>query len=211
MNDLRAVGKIALCEVARRFDEARADTFAYFAASLRVRGAMLQSLKVGGSAARVERAMAAAVAERMADYDDDYDVLRDDASEIERRVDRFVENAAAVMFATGAEAARREADADPDPIAGREEYARSLLALRELKDGLKPDESALLDMLFERGFDLHAAADQLGVDRQTAWRRLQRLLASLRRDLEARFIREAPCPRNEVPIPQIPGLRLVKR
>ncbi len=196
---------------ARRYDEARGDTFAYFA-SLRVRGPCSAA-----SRSRAHGPRRALHGERG----------RPAHGRLRRRLRRPPTRRAEI------EAPRRplrrerrrrdvrrgrprrrgaKANLDADPISGREERARRTILSRSASSGARSrtsDEGALLDILFDHGFDLHAAADQLGVDRQTAWRRLQRLLARACAAISARFIREAPCPRNDVPIPQAPGLRLV--
>ena len=139
--------------------------------------------------ARIELEMARAVAYRMAEYTDDYDILRHSEEELHRRLDLFCHSAAAVMFAAGAEQARIETAADP--LIGREEQAqtqRTIAVLQDLVRALSDEERSLLDMLFGLGFDLQKAADALGVHKQTAWRRLGRLLESLRRELHARYV-----------------------
>lgn len=200
IDDLRTIGKLALYDSVRRFDEARKVKLAGFA-RLRVRGAMIDTVKAERKEARLLRGMARAVAYGMADYFDDFDVLRDDDAELQRRLDLFCDTADAIMFMAGAEETRRQAD--DDGTAGREEYAWTFSALAEVVQGIDPDGRALLDMVFATGFNLQQAADDLGVDRQTAWRRLRRLLGDMRRLLNTRCVREAPAPRNDVPIPEV--------
>ena len=197
VDDLRSVGKLALYDAVRRYDPEKVKSFAGFA-QFRVRGAMLDSLEATTRTARIEREMARAMANRMADYADDFDILRHDTAEFARRLDEMCEHAATTMFVAGAELARRELD--EDQAEGREEYARTLLLLGELVRALKAEERTLLDLLFGCGFDLQAAAERLGVVKTTAWLRLRRLLVSLRRELNKRFVYHAPHPRDDVPV-----------
>lgn len=203
VDDWRSVGKIALYDAVRRFDPERKRKLATFA-RYRVRGAILNTVRAEKRHARIELALARAVAFRMSEYTDDYDILRHSPEELKRRLDMFCDSAAAVMFAAGAaEACAATAD-DPLVAAGeRHEHARAVAVLQELVRALEPEERSLLDMLFGLSFDLQKAADQLGVHKQTAWRRLQRLLESLRRELHTRYVREAPWPRNDVALDTI--------
>jgi RNA polymerase sigma factor (sigma-70 family) len=194
VDDFRSIGKIALYDAVTRYDENRG-SFANYG-RWRVRGAILKTVKRETRAERIELEMACAVANRMADYWDDFNILEHDEAECARRLDLFFETAAVTMFVAGAERARREAD--EDPVAEREEYARAIAVLRELVFALEPDERALLDLLFGCGFDLQSAGDQLGVHKVTAWQRLHRLLARLKRELHMRHVLESPSPRDDV-------------
>lgn len=200
VDDLRSVGKLALYNAVRRYDPAKVKSFAGYA-RFRVRGAMLNSLQATTRTARIEREMARAMANRMAEYTDDFDILRHDTAEFARRLDELCEHAATTMFVAGAELARRELD--DDQAEGREEYARALLLLGELVRALKAEERTLLDLLYGCGFDLQAAAERLGVVKTTAWLRLRRLLVSLRRELNKRFVYHAPHPRDDVRVPRV--------
>ena len=148
VDDFKTIGKLALYEAVIRLDEKRS-TLANFG-RLRVRGAILDTVKRETRVERIELAMARAVAYRMADYWDDYNIFKHDEEECDRRLDLLVESAAVVMFAAGVEQARREAD--EDGVAGREEYARAIAVLKEIVLALNEDERALLDMLFGCGF-----------------------------------------------------------
>jgi RNA polymerase sigma factor for flagellar operon FliA len=180
-DDLRAEGKLALYDAARRYDEARGKSFETFA-SYRVMGAMVNLVRAETRQARILKEVDRAFYNRMADYHDDFDVLRHDQPEFQRRLDMMCQHAAAAMFVAGAEQAHREEEQDP---AAAMEHAESLATLRALVSALKPDERQLLDLTYRHGFHLHEAADAMNVARITAWRRLQRVLESLRREFEA--------------------------
>ncbi len=198
LDDFRSIGKLALYEQVTRYDPARGK-FADFARR-RVRGAILNTVKAETRAERIEIAMAIAVANRMADYHDDYKFWELDEAKAEVHLDKFCETAAVVMFVAGAEQARREAE--EDPVEGREEHERAFAVLKELVRALRPEEQELLSLLFVCGFDQHEAAQRLGVHKDTVWARSKRLLVKLQHEMRMQQIREAPCPRNDVPIPQ---------
>ncbi len=200
VDDFRSIGKLALYDAVRAYDEARGK-FPPFG-RWRVRGALLRSVKRERRAERIEIAMAIAVANHMADYQwDKWSVLDTDEEKAEAHLGKVCEAAAVVMFVAGAEEARREAE--EDPVAARQEYERTLAVLKELVLALKPDERELLNLLFGCGFEQREAAERLGVHKDTVWLRLRRLLAKLQHELRMREIVEAPCPRNDVPIPQL--------
>ncbi len=200
-DDLRGEGKLALCDVVRRFDETRRkvedadakrarDGFEVFA-SYRVKGAMRNHVKAETRQQRIRKEIDRAFYNRMADYGDDYDILRHDQPEFQRRLDVMCQHALSAMLFAGAEQARREAEDDP---AAAVEYAESLATLRVLVLALKPEERQILDLVFGYGFNLDEAADAMVVVKLTAWRRLHRVLESLRRELEMLGMKDMPVP-----------------
>ena len=202
LDDWKSVGKLALYDAVRRFDpnkDGKPRKFSTFA-RFRVRGEILDTVKAERHVDRIELAMARAVAFRMAEYADDFDVLRHDDEELQRRRDLFCDSAAAVMFAAGVQQAIEETAQDPQ---ARAEYARAVTVLQDLVKALNPEERSLLDMLFGLRWDLQKAADELHIHKSMAWRKLQRLLESLRRELHTRYVRERPLPVNDVELPSI--------
>jgi RNA polymerase sigma factor (sigma-70 family) len=201
--DLRSAGKLALYQCASRFDEQRRVPFEGYA-RFRVRGAMRSLVKAETRGARLKREMTRAAAERMADYHDDYDVLRDDLTEIQRRLDLMCDRQASATWLAGASQARREADQDPEAAA---EYAQVLDALEDVVAPLAKDERALLDLVFGCGFNLERTAEELGVVKDTAWRRIHRVLDKLRVALAALGVTRAPEPMSH---PAVRPLLLVR-
>jgi RNA polymerase sigma factor for flagellar operon FliA len=189
-NDLKSKGKLALYQCARRFDRQRCRSFEGYA-RFRVRGAMLDHVARETISARVRRKIERASAERVADYHDDYDVLRDDRSEMQRRLDLMCAREAAAAYLAGAEQARHEAGHDPEAAA---EYAETIAALDTVVTPLSEDERTLLDLLYASDFNLEQAAAELGVVKETAWRRIHRLLERLRIALVALGVTQAPEP-----------------
>jgi len=89
--------------------------------------------------------MLRAFAHYMADYTDDFDIMRHDKAEMQRRVDAMCDSALAVMFVVGAEQVR--AEADRDPLADANEADVAVEALREVVEGLDEDERRFLELL----------------------------------------------------------------
>jgi RNA polymerase sigma factor (sigma-70 family) len=199
-DDLRTVGKLALYAAARRFDEKRVTVpradetgmsgFEVFA-SFRIKGAMRNAVKAETKQERIKKEMDRAFYNRMAEYTDDFDILRHDQPEFQRRLDVMCQHALSAMFYAGAEQARREDEHDAETALA---YAESLATLRVLVLALKPDERQVLDLVYGHGFNLDDAADAMNVARVTAWRRLHRVLESLRREFEAIGLTDMPVP-----------------
>jgi RNA polymerase sigma factor for flagellar operon FliA len=198
LDDLRSVGKLALYAASTRFDEAFGVDFEQFA-RWRVYGAMLRAVRHEAIHARVKRAARHTMARLLAYYTDDYDLFRDDDAELQRRLDKFCDNLAGVMFAGGIEEATRRR---PDvAYAEREEYARGIAMLQEVVSDLDEPEAHMLTLLFREELTLHEVADRLGISYQAAWCRNTRLLKRLRDNL-------APLGLSHVPEPiaaRLPG------
>jgi RNA polymerase sigma factor FliA len=200
----RSDGNKALLDCARRFEEGRGKSFATFA-RFRVRGAMLSDVRASTRRAAVKLKMLRAFANRMAEYHDDFDVLEHDKDECQRRLDAMGAEHAMAAALAGAEEARRQADEDTELA---EEHVEAIEGLRKVVGPLAQEERRLLDLVYASGFNFHQAAEDLGVAKDTAWRRLRRLLAKLRRGLHQYDITRAPPP---VDLPGVrPVLRLVK-
>jgi RNA polymerase sigma factor for flagellar operon FliA len=197
LDDLRTAGKLALYGCARRFVEGPGRTFEGYA-RFRVRGAMKDEVRCETREARVRREMARAGTNHMGDYHDDYDILRHDPAELERRLDAMCDEHATVMWLGGAMQARREAEQDPEAAA---EYADTLAALDVVLGPIGEDDRTLLDLVFASGFKIEEAADALGVVRETAGRRLKRVLERLRRALAPLGVLAPPEPMSH------PGVR----
>jgi RNA polymerase sigma factor FliA len=197
LGDLMSIGKLALYGCVRRFEPGPKRSFEGYA-RFRVRGAMHDDIRCATRQARIRREMARMGSNRMADYHDDYDILRHDRDEHQRRADLMTEHHATAMWLGGAMQARREAEHDPEAAA---EYASIRARLELVLEPLSDDERKLLDLVFASWFKIDEAADALGVVRETAGRRLRRLLDRLRRQLIALGVTEAPEPMNH------PGVR----
>jgi len=199
-DDLRSVGKLALYDAVTRYREERNSSFARYA-KLRVWGAMIDAAVANTSDARIVRAMIRARCYHMADYNDDFNVMKHDQGEMHRRVDSMCDAAAAVMFAVGVETIARERERDL--VADTEENVRAIAALDEIVGDLPDDDRQLLDLLFGHGFDQHKVGDILGITHETVCRRLRRLRENLKRLLRIKGIDHAPPP------VQLAGLRPV--
>ena len=200
----RSDGNAALLASARRFEEGRGKSFATFA-RFRVRGAMLSHVRAATRRGAIKLKMLRALANRMAEYHDDFDVLEHDRDECQRRLDAMGAEHAMAAALAGAEEARRQADDDAELA---EEYVEAIEGLGKVVGPLGQEERRLLDLVFASDFNFHQAAEDLGVAKDTAWRRLRRLLVKLRRGLRQYDITRAPPP---VDLPGVrPVLRLVK-
>jgi RNA polymerase sigma factor for flagellar operon FliA len=208
LDDLRSAGKLALYAAAVRFDDAFGVDFEQFA-RWRVYGAMIKAVRDEAIHARVKRAARHTMARMLAYYTDDYDLIRDDDAELQRRLDKFCDNLAGVMFAGGIEEVTRRR---PDVVfAEREEYARAIGMLQEVVSDLDEPEERMLTLLFREELTLHEVADHLGISYQAAWRRNTRLLKRLRDKLTRLGLTQAPAPVGaRLPGPAPPGIRLLK-
>jgi RNA polymerase sigma factor (sigma-70 family) len=201
----RSDGSKALLDCARRFEEGRGKSFATFA-RFRVRGAMLSHVRASTRRAAVKLKMLRALAHRMAEYHDDFDVVEHDKDECQRRLDAMGAEHALAMALAGAAEATRQADEDAELA---EEYVEAIEGLRQVVGPATKEERRLLDLVFASDFNFHQAAEDLGVAKDTAWRRLRRLLAKLRRGLRQYEITRAPPP-LDLPAVRPVLLRVVK-
>jgi RNA polymerase sigma factor (sigma-70 family) len=192
VDDLKSEGKLALYRSVLRFDEQVSPELVPYARR-RVRGSMLRLVKAETRQAKVKRAVAVASAERMANYTDDFNIqkLRDDLDEIQRRIDLAASRHASAMWLAGANEAKLQAADDPEFAI---EFGETIAALEAVLKPLPEKDRTLLDLVFASGFNLEQAGEELGVDRQTAWRRIQRILEKLRQDLTALGVTRAPSP-----------------
>jgi RNA polymerase sigma factor (sigma-70 family) len=209
LSDLRSAGKLALYAAVVRFDDAFRVDFEQFA-RWRVYGAMIKAVRHEARHAAVKRAARHTMARLLAYYTDDFNVIRDDDAELQRRLDKFCDNLACVMFAGGIEEVTRRR---PDlAYAEREEYARAIAMLQEVVSDLDEPEERMLTLLFREELTLHEVADRLGISYQAAWCRNTRLLKRLRDDLTRRGLVEAPTPiAGRLPGAGPPEFRLIKR
>jgi len=190
-DDLCTVGKLAAYDSASRYKAGRNRSFPRFA-RLRIYGAMMGEIKCETEAARMKRDMIRALANYLADYDDDFNILQHDKPEIQRRLDLMAANAALVMFLVAGEHERMESARDK--VADADEHAVAIEALREVHAALEPEQRELLSLLFVQGFDQHKVGERTGVAHETVCRRLGRLLGELRRSLKQRRVTHAPPP-----------------
>ena len=176
----------------------------------RVYGAMLRAVRHEAIHARVKRAARHTMARLLAYYTDDYDLIRDDDAELQRRLDKFCDNLAGVMFAGGIEEVTRRR---PDvAYAEREEYARAIAMLQEVVSDLDEPEEHMLTLLFREELTLHEVAERLGISYQAAWCRNTRLLKRLRDNLTRLGLVQTPSPVGaRLPGPAPPGLRLLRK
>ena len=214
LSDLRSAGKLALYAAVVRFDEAFRVDFDQFA-RWRVYGAMIKAVRHEARHARVKRAARRGAARHtmarlLAYYTDDFNMIRDDDAELQRRLDKFCDNLACVMFAGGIEEVTRRR---PDvAFEERAEYARAIAMLQEVVADLGEPEKRMLTLLFREELTLHEVADRLGISYQAAWCQNTRLLKSLRDKLTRLGLAQAPTPIAARPLGAgPPGLRLIER
>jgi RNA polymerase sigma factor (sigma-70 family) len=209
LDDLRSAGKLALYSAAARFDEDFRVDFEQFA-RWHVYGAMIKAVRDEARHARVKRAARQTMARMLAYYTDDYDLVRDDDAELQRRLDKFCDNLAGVMFAGGIEEVTRRR---PDvAYAEREEYARAIAMLQEVVSDLDEPEERMLTLLFREELTLHEVAERLGISYQAAWLRNTRLLRRLRDKLTSLGLAQAPVPiAARLPGAGPPELRLMNK
>jgi DNA-directed RNA polymerase specialized sigma24 family protein len=150
------------------------------------------------------------MARLLAYYTDDYDLIRDDDAELQRRLDKFCDNLAGVMFAGGIEEVTRRR---PDvAYAERAEYAGAIAMLQEVVADLDEPEERMLTLLFREELTLQEVADRFGISYQAAWCRNTRLLKRLRDELSRLGLVQAPTPiAARLPGPGLPRLRLIEK
>ena len=209
LSDLRSAGKLALYAAVVRFDEAFRVDFDQFA-RWRVYGAMIKAVRHEARHARVKRVARHTMARLLAYYTDDFNLIRDDDAELQRRLDKFCDNLACVMFAGGIEEVTRRR---PDvAFEERAEYARAIAMLQEVVSDLDEPEERMLTLLFREELTLHEVADRLGISYQAAWCRNTRLLKRLRDNLTRLGLAQAPIPvAARLPGAEPPGLRLIAK
>ena len=190
-SDMGTTGKLALYDALPRYKPERNSSFGRYA-RYRVFGAMMNEVKAMTRQRLVDREMLRAFAYYMADYTDDFDIMKHDRQEMQRRVDALCDSAAAVMFVVGAEQERL--DADRDIVADAQESAVAVEGLREAVNELDDDQRHFLNLLFAYGFDQPKVGEIIGVARETVCRRLARLTADLKRLLKTFGIKRAPPP-----------------
>jgi RNA polymerase sigma factor FliA len=189
--DLHTVGKLALYDAVSRFDPKLGVELGAFA-SLRVYGAMLDTIQAETKDDRIRLAVERVRARSTEYYTDDFNLLHHDDEELRRRLDKFKEHVLAVAFTAGLEEAQHATA--QDPIAERQEYARAMAALRNAVAGLEPPEQDFLASLFCDGLTLEELAAQLDRTKTIAWRRVQGILERLRKSLLRSGVKRAPRP-----------------
>jgi RNA polymerase sigma factor (sigma-70 family) len=204
-SDARSNANKALIACARRFEEGRGKSFATYA-RFRVRGVMLSHVRAAGRRDRILLQMRRALANRMAEYHDDFDSARHDKDECQRRLDAMGAEHAIAMALAGGEAARLAAAEDSE-IA--DEYIDAIEAVEKVVGTLDKEERRLLDLIYASDFTFEEVAAELGVEKGTAWRRLRRLLPKLRRELHKRGVKKAPPP-MDLPLARPVLLRVVR-
>jgi RNA polymerase sigma factor for flagellar operon FliA len=192
LDDLRSIGKLALYRAVVRFDPTVGVPFAEFA-TLRVYGAMLDTVRRDARKERLRLAVEREVTRFTEYYTDDFNILQHDDPELQRRLDTFKESVLAVAYAAGLE--ETLSSAAEDHLADSEESARALASLGEAVVKLERSDQHVLSLLVCHKLDLQEIADELGIRHKTAaWRRVQLVLKRLREHLHAQGITRAPPP-----------------
>jgi RNA polymerase sigma factor for flagellar operon FliA len=114
------------------------------------------------------------------------EVLDDLEARLPVRVPRRFEGEAVLQTVADARAAP-EAAAIEEEAAARKRQAGA--AVRELMDGLAPQEQIILRLRFAEGMQIADVARTLHLDARPLYRRIEQLLAELRRGLAARGLR----------------------
>lgn len=190
--DLCTVGKLALYDAVTRFDEAMGVPLAEFA-SLRVYGAMLNTVVGETDDERMRLLVEREVTRYTEYYHDDFNILLDDDAKLQQQLKTFEECVLAVAFAAGIEEIRCRAA--EDHVANRQESARAIASLGEAVAKLERADQIVLSLLVCHKLDLQEIAVELGLRHKTsAWRRVQYVLKRLREHLLAQGITRAPPP-----------------
>jgi RNA polymerase sigma factor (sigma-70 family) len=189
-DDLLGAGNLAHYKAILRYDPQKGSNLEAYARP-RVRGAMLRLVKAETRDKKLKRKMQVAAADRMAADPEDFDLmkLRDKRELVEDLLDKLSDRLASAMWLAGASEAKQQAADDPEAAA---DYAEALDALEVVLRPLPEQERTLLDMVFASDFLIDDVAEELNVDRKTVWRRLQRILEKLRRELYMLGVKRAP-------------------
>jgi RNA polymerase sigma factor (sigma-70 family) len=189
-DDLIGPGEEGLVDGVRRHDEAGAPLEQYV--RYRIRGVILDSIRVEAFQARVTRAGIRASDEILKLYRDDFDVLHHDAAERQRRLDRLCDDVLMATLLGEAEEAQKACA--PEEQAERAEHLKVLGLLRAGRKDLPAKMHEVLVLLFEEGRTQEQAAEMLHVDVVTVWRRYHTALGLLRKWLHRHGIHVVPDP-----------------
>jgi RNA polymerase sigma factor (sigma-70 family) len=193
--DLEQLGREGLAQAARNYRPEEGPFLPY--ARCRIRGAMLDSIRVEAFEARVTRAGVRAVDEVLKLYDDDFDVLRHDEDERQRRLDQF-SDATLVATLLGMVTEAQKA-CSPDEVGEQEELRKTRELVDQGKKELPAKQQRVLDLLFAEGRTQEDAASILDRDVTTVRRNLKTALGRLRKWLSFHGIDMLPDPATELP------------
>jgi len=191
-DDLLQLGELALLRAARAY---RADENPEFSAFARyyVRGAMLDAIDDLLFEERVKRAALKAEDNYCAFFrDNDYNVMKHDAAEAQRRYRAFANGLLAATFAAAVEAAQHSADTAE--LAVQREYDHALAILRRGLAHLPSKDQQMLALMYRDLLDLKTASKRLGIPYSTARARHARALTVLHELLIGSGIERAPRP-----------------
>jgi len=192
LDDLLSIGTLALDDLARTPGAELIDDFSAFA-RFRIRGAMLDALRVEGFHERVRKSADIAKENFGAGYrDDDYDVSKHDQHEARRRYRAFANGVLAATFMAGAEEAARTID--HDERAEQEAYEHALRVLVPALAQLAESERSLLVLVYRDKLPLTKAHERVGETYISARRHHGQALAHLRDALIAEGVDRAPRP-----------------
>jgi RNA polymerase sigma factor (sigma-70 family) len=195
--ELRSVGTFALYHAARRFRDDMNHSFADYARR-RVRGAMLDALRLDARHDRVERAAMMAADRFAAEHVlEGFDALTHDENDARDKLGDFASQLFGAMFAAGVDEVLR--GGAEENVALRAEYAHAIASLSRALRAIDEREAQIVVAVYSRGKTLEEASHDFGIAYSTARARHARALARLHTFLTHLGVTRAP------PIADLPG------
>ncbi|WP_437585618.1 sigma-70 family RNA polymerase sigma factor [Sorangium sp. So ce1000] len=195
-DELRSAGYEALVQAVRSYDARLGERFTTYAWR-RAFGAMIDCAKQARPAGRsLVEAMNKGGFALAATLRDDSDVFVDADGDVELRLGDACDDVAAGM----AVALRSGGvPSGEEELLLREDYARAIRALEEVRAALSVEGRLLLELRYEQGLTLGEIAGRVSLSEATVKRRYKELLGRLRRALAGRGISSLPA--AELPLP----------
>jgi RNA polymerase sigma factor (sigma-70 family) len=203
--ELYALGTMALYRAAALYEPEKNPEFVDYARR-RVRGAMLDSLRIEGMQERIKRAAEAAADRFLAEFaETEFTPLRHAEPEARERSTAFARAVLAATFAGGVDEVMR--GQGEEGAALRNEYATAIRALQLSLRRLERGDVQVILLVYSGGKTLEEAAEILAIGYNTARRWHARALARLHQEMEIRGVTGAPPPMDlqEVPAANDPG------
>jgi RNA polymerase sigma factor (sigma-70 family) len=188
--DLLAVGTMALYRAAALYNEEKGtDLVAY--ARRRVRGAMLDSIRVERAQERIARAAEMAADRLLGEHAEaEFDPMRHGEPEAQERSRVFARAVLAATFVAGVDEVMRAAGEEGAAL--RLEYAQAIRALQASLRRLERAEVQVILLVYSGGKTLDEASEILGIPYRTLRRTHARALARLHQEMESRGVTRAP-------------------
>ena len=189
-DDLVQLGRVGLLQAAPRYKPEEGPFLPF--ARFRIRGAMYDGIRLEAFEARVARAGVRAADEVLAFYQDDYDVLRDDAAELQRRLDKFSD--ATLVATLLGEVCEAQKACAPGEAAEQHEYLQVCALVRLGVEELPAKQKRVLVLLYTDGHTQEEAAEIMDRDVTTVRRNVKAAIERLRKWLSFHGIDTLPDP-----------------